>query len=262
MRTFRHRSTVLGAAATTVLALALTACGGSDSGTKDAGAAKSDAPTVSSTQAAGSAPSAASATSAVTGGSAKDAGSGNGGSAKADPAATVAAASAVKAKGGGSTNTESYAFSHPCETGRLSLRVTTRSGASSQRVIEVRNTGSTSCGLSYHPAVDLGDSASGDRSHNVKPLIPSGLGGAPAYPVLAGQTAYAVIDLNPSGATTGTAPGINEMNVLVSPDSMPNADTRNFPLGSGAKVLKPKLGLYRGTVADAVNSMKQADTQS
>jgi hypothetical protein len=134
--------------------------------------------------------------------------------------------------------------------------------APTQRVIGVRNAGSNACGLSYYPLVSLGNSQSADHSHDVRPLIPSGLGAAPAYPVRAGHTAYAVIDLNPSGATTGTVAKIDEMNVLADGDHMPNADTLNFPLGSGAKVLKPKLGLYRSTIADAVSSMTQADTQS
>lgn len=42
---------------------------------------------------------------------------------------------------------------------------------------------------------------------------------------------------------------------------MPNAATQNFPLGSGAAVLKPKMGRYERTVADAVASMQGANTQ-
>ncbi|MFH8476519.1 hypothetical protein [Streptomyces sp. NPDC018000] len=70
------------------------------------------------------------------------------------------------------------------------------------------------------------------------------------------------LSLNPSGATTGTVDKTDEMNVLVDGGHMPNADTLNFALGSGAKVLKLKLGLYRNTIADAVRSRVQADTQS
>ncbi|MFD8676557.1 DUF4232 domain-containing protein [Streptomyces seoulensis] len=161
---------------------------------------------------------------------------------------------------GGAKDTDSYAYTHPCAGGQVTVRVTRR--AATQRVIEVRNAGASACGLSYYPAVDLGSSASADQSHNIKPLVPGGLGGPPAYALRAGRTAYAVIDLDPSGATTGTAPGIDEMNVLANGDHMPNAETRNFPLGSGAKVLKPKLGLYSATVAQAVASMQQADTRS
>ncbi len=140
--------------------------------------------------------------------------------------------------------------------------MTTRAGAPSQRVIEVRNQGTTACGLSYYPLLSLGDSHSADRGKDVKPLVPSGLGGAPAYPVAPGQTAYAVLDLNPGGAATGTAPGVDELNVLADGDHMPAAETLAFPLGSGAKVLKPKLGLYRDSVADAAASTGAADRQS
>ncbi|MER5360799.1 DUF4232 domain-containing protein [Streptomyces sp. NPDC002785] len=248
MRTFhnRHHATVIGATATAVLALALTACGGEDTGTKAAGSADS------SVSAATSAGSSRSTGSVKTSDAVQNTGTTN--------AVTM---NAVTAKaGGGNASSDSYTYTHPCEMQKLSVHVTRRAGAPTQRVIEVRNVGSKACGLSHYPLVSLGNSQSPDHSHDVRPLIPSGLGGVPAFPVRAGHTAYAVIDLNPSGATTGTVAKIDEMNVLADGDHMPNADTLNFPLGSGAKVLKPKLGLYRNTVADAVRSMTQADTQS
>lgn len=246
MRTFhnRHHATVIGAAATAVLALALTACGGEGAGTKAAGSADS------SVAAAASVGSSRSSGSVKTSDAVQNTGTTN--------AVTVNAGSARTA---GDANSDSDAYPHPCEMQKLSVHVTRRAGAPTQRVIKVRNVGANTCGLSYYPLVSLGNSQSADHSHDVRPLIPSGLGGAPAYPVRAGRTAYAVIDLNPSGATTGTVPKIDEMNVLADGDHMPNADTLNFPLGSGAKVLKPKLGLYRNTIADAVSSMTQADTQ-
>ncbi|MFD7880842.1 DUF4232 domain-containing protein [Streptomyces bauhiniae] len=242
MRTL-HRSAALAAAGTAVLAVALTACG---SGSKDEGAAKPAAtvaaqPSKDASAAAGSA--------AMT--AMKSGGTTVSKSVTAKQAGT---------KSGGSKDTDSYAYTHPCTGGQVTVRVTRR--AATQRVIEVRNTGASACGLSYYPAVDLGSSASADQSHNIKPLVPGGLGGPPAYALHAGRTAYALIDLNPSGATTGTAPGIDEMNVLANGDHMSNAETRNFPLGSGAKVLKPKLGLHSATVAQAVASMQQADTRS
>ncbi|MFI0718515.1 DUF4232 domain-containing protein [Streptomyces sp. NPDC021224] len=166
------------------------------------------------------------------------------------------------AKGGGDATSDSYAFTHPCTPQQLSVHVTGRSGAPSQRVIEVHNTGKRSCGLSYYPLVYLDNAKAPNGDKAVHPLIPSGLGGAPAYPVYAGGTAYAVIDLDPSGATTGTVPGIDELNVLADGDHMPNAATLNFPLPASTPVLHPKLGLYRTTVSDAVSSMKTADYQS
>lgn len=169
---------------------------------------------------------------------------------------------AARSGGGDNATSDSYAYKHPCSSGQLSVHVVTRAAAPTQRVIEVRNTGASSCGLSYYPRIYLADSHAADFSHAVRPLVPSGLGGAPAYPVYAGRTAYAVVDLDPSGATNGTVKGIDELDVLADGDHMPNADTLNFPLGSGTHVLKPKLGLYHATVADAVASMDSADTQT
>ncbi|MFJ6214954.1 DUF4232 domain-containing protein [Streptomyces sp. NPDC092296] len=176
------------------------------------------------------------------------------------PAAAATPTAAVAAAGGGNADSDSYAYQHPCSSQQLSITVTGRAGAPSQRVIAVRNHGKAACGLSYYPRVDLGRSTARDNSHNVLPLVPSGLGGPPAFPVHAGHTAYAVIDLDPSGATRGTVPGIDELNVLADGDHMANAETRNFPLARGTRVLRPKLGLYRDTVAAAVASMRLADT--
>ncbi|MEW2486118.1 DUF4232 domain-containing protein [Streptomyces sp. NPDC048411] len=248
MRTLhnRHHATLIGATATAVLALASTACGGEGIGTKAAGSADS------SVAAAAAEGSSRSTGSVKTSDAVQNTGTTN--------AVTVNAGSAKAA--GGNANSDSDAYPHPCEMQKLSVHVARRAGAPTQRVIKVRNVGANTCGLSYYPRVSLGNSKSADHSHDVRPLIPSGLGGAPAYPVRAGHTAYAVIDLNPSGATTGTVPEIDEMNVLADGNHMPNADTLNFPLGTGTKVLKPKLGLYRNTIADAVSSMTRADTQS
>ncbi|MFJ8476092.1 DUF4232 domain-containing protein [Kitasatospora sp. NPDC094011] len=181
-------------------------------------------------------------------------------------APVASAAPGGKAAGGGApqgggADDDAYAYGHPCESRNLVVRVTVRAEAPGQRVIEVRNQGSRSCGLSYYPLVSLGDSHAADRSKDVRPLVPGGLGGPPAYPVAAGKSAYAVIDLNPGGAAAGAA-GIDELNVLADGDHLPTADTKNFPLGPGAKVLKPKLGLYRATVADAAVSAAGADQPS
>ncbi|MFE6871245.1 DUF4232 domain-containing protein [Kitasatospora sp. NPDC057692] len=180
----------------------------------------------------------------------------------ADPApgATAPAPSGKPTAGGtsGGAGDDSYAYAHPCEGKDLTVRVTARPEAPNQRVIEVRNQGPHACGLSYYPLVGLGDSRAADRAKDVRPLVPGGLGGAPAYPVGAGKSAYAVIDLNPGGAAAGTAPGVDQLNVLPD-DRLPTAETRNFPLGPGAKVQGPKLGLYRSSVADAAASAATAD---
>ena len=137
---------------------------------------------------------------------------------------------------------DSYAFAHRCYSSQVTLQVSPMTDVPTRRLITVRNTGATSCGLSYFPLVDLGSAQSADHSEDVKPLIPGGLGGPPAYVLYAGKTAYAVLDLNPGGSGSGPATTLDEINVLVS-DCMPNAATQNFPLGGGS-VGKPKLGLY------------------
>ncbi|WP_433353436.1 DUF4232 domain-containing protein [Microtetraspora malaysiensis] len=176
-------------------------------------------------------------------------------SGEAQPAKLSQSAAATTAGSGGKAGgSEAYAYSHPCEAKKLAVKMTARAEAPTQRVIEVRNQGTTACGLSYYPLVSLGNSHAADHSKDLTPLVPGGLGGAPAYPVAPGQTAYAVVDLNPGG---GSAANVDELNVLPD-DRMPNSDTKNFPLGSGAKAGKPKLGLYRGNVADAAASAATA----
>jgi hypothetical protein len=134
-----------------------------------------------------------------------------------------------------------------------------RAAAPTQRVIEVRNNGARSCGLSYYPHVVLWNAQSATGGVTVTPLVPDGLGGPPASALYAGRTAYAVVDLDPSGATRGTAPGVDEMNVLADGDHMSSRETVAFALGAGAHVLRPKLGLYEDTVANAVTSMESAN---
>ncbi|MFE5090859.1 DUF4232 domain-containing protein [Streptomyces sp. NPDC056638] len=247
MSTLRNRTTVLAAATTAVLALALTACGGDGSGTKSAGPAKSDsAAAAASTDA----------TDATTTGTAKTGAAGqNTGATKTGTSKT--GTSNGSAKTGGDTS-DSYAYKHPCRSGDLSVRVYPREGSATQQVIEVNNVGANSCGLSYFPRVSLGAAKASDHSSDIQPTVPGGLGGAPAYPVKPKTAAIAVIDLNPSGANGLT--WIDEMNVLADGDHMPNAETQNFELGPDVKVRDPKLGLYRSTVAEAVSSMKQAGT--
>ncbi|MBO1420413.1 DUF4232 domain-containing protein [Streptomyces sp. FH025] len=231
--------------------LSLTACQPGSGAEESQPATRSAAP---------AAPTASASGAPVAGATGKGAGSG-GGAAAPVPSTGKPTGGASQGGGAGGADGDAYAYTHPCDSKNLSVRVAARPEAPGQRVIEVHNQGSHPCGLSYYPLVSLGDSHAEDRSKSVRPLVPSGLGGAPAYPVAAGQTAYAVIDLNPGGATTGTAAGIDELNVLADGDHMPNADTHNFPLGQGVKVLKPKLGLYRTNVADAVSSMAAADHQ-
>ncbi|MFJ9776722.1 DUF4232 domain-containing protein [Kitasatospora sp. NPDC101157] len=171
------------------------------------------------------------------------------------PAPHTTSGQAGQAGSGGSGG--GSAEGRPCDIRNLSISASARSGAPNQWVIEVRNTGGGACSLSSLPAVDLGDSAAQDRSKNIKPVLASGTA---RYTVQAGQKAYVVIDLDPSGATAGTAQGVNEINVLVDQDgtNMPLANIRNFPLPGEVRVLNPRMGLYRASVAEAVASAATA----
>ncbi|WP_030397249.1 DUF4232 domain-containing protein [Kitasatospora purpeofusca] len=243
------RRTLLVPAALVGVLLAVSGCGPDDpSGPGPAQAATGTpaaAPTAGPASASATAPSGA-ATAATTAPGA------------AAPKATAPATPTAAAPGGGGAD-DAYAYTHPCDPKDLTLRVTARPEAPTQRVIEVHNQGAHSCGLSYFPLVSVGDSHSADRAKDIRPLVPGGLGGPPAYPVGAGRTAFAVIDLNPGGGSAASAAGVDELNVVADGDHMPAAETRNFPLGPGAKARAPKLGLYRPTVADAVASAATAD---
>ncbi|MEU3078398.1 hypothetical protein [Streptomyces laurentii] len=254
-----HRALL--AAGTAVLALSLTACNGDDqAAATGGGSADKPAASTSGSASAGTGTPASNekpADTTTTGapGTSKAPQKSSGGT-SAGSGTSGGSGSTSGGGGGSANNTEAYAWKHACAMTQLSVNV--RPGSGSQRIIEVSNKGTSACGLDLLPTVDLGDSNSADQSRNVRPLVPSGLGG-PDHALLAGKKAYAVIDLNPGGKA-GSAKGINEMNVLVSPSHMANADTRNFPIASGTQVSGPKLGLYRDSVADAVSSMKQADT--
>ncbi|WP_326659475.1 DUF4232 domain-containing protein [Streptomyces sp. NBC_00385] len=254
MRTIhsRKRTATLGAAVTAVLALALTACGGDGGGTKSAGPADNAAKSAASAGASQQSGSGGSSDTTTTGGSAEKVTSSTG---------TSKSGTAKTGTTTGGDTSDGYAYKHPCKSEDLSVRVYAREGSATQQVIEVNNTGANACGLSYFPRVSLGSASAQDHSGDVTPLVPGGLGGAPAYPVKPKTAAIAVIDLNPSGADTALT-WINELNVLADGDHMPNAEQLNFPLGPDVKVLDPKLGLYSGTIADAVSSMKQADSKS
>ncbi len=161
--------------------------------------------------------------------------------------------------GGTHPTSDSYAWKHPCAGKQLTVRVVGRPSAPTQRVIEVRNNGKDSCGLSYYPHVVLRSPKPAPDFPAITPLVPDGLGGPPATPLHAGRTLYAVIDLDPSGATKGSASGNNVITVLADGDHMSPRDTLTFPLGPDARILTPKLGLYRSTLTDAVTSMRSAN---
>ncbi|MFB7515470.1 DUF4232 domain-containing protein [Streptomyces sp. NPDC056144] len=255
MRTYRLRTTAL-AAVTAGLALALTACGG---GSDNAGGpAANPAPAKSADQQAATetakpseeptaaAPSAESASTAPTTAPTTE-------TATASRAATTTATPAKARTSGKSkaadTTGDSYAYNHPCSARDLTVRVTSPTGApATVRVITVTNNGSTSCGLDYFPTV--GFSAKGSAL-GLQATAPGGLGGAPAYPVRPGATAYAAVNLNPSG---GKGPVADEVNVLADQRHMPNADGVSLRLTKPGTVAHPKVGLYRTNTRDALRA--------
>ncbi|MFF8616337.1 MULTISPECIES: DUF4232 domain-containing protein [unclassified Streptomyces] len=252
MRTLRTRkNTAALGVVTAALALALTACNGDD-GTQSAGPANSGASAAASTGSEGTSKTDGASKGTDSEGTSKSGGSAqNAGSSKE----TGTSGGSGAASSGGDTS-DSYAYKHPCKSSDLSVRVYPREGSATQHVIEVNNTGANSCGLSYFPQVSLGAENASDHSGDIKPAVPGGLGGAPAYAVKPKTAAIAVIDLNPGGKNGVT--WVNEMNVLADSEHMANADTQNFPLGPDVKVGSPKLGLYQSTVAEAVSSMQSA----
>ncbi|GHF78019.1 hypothetical protein GCM10018790_64970 [Kitasatospora xanthocidica] len=243
----RHRRSLLASAALVVGAgLALTACGPDNADPAGGSAAPAPATAAATPSAGAPAPAAPTANTPATAGTSHTA-------APAPHTPSGASPSGgTHPDGGGAGST-----ARPCDIQNLAINAAARTGAPNQWVIEVHNTGTAACSLSSSPGVDLGNSTARDQSKNIKPILASG---TLRVPVAAGQKAYAVIDLDPSGATTGTAPGINEINVLVDDEgtNMPLANTRNFPLPGGAHVLNPQMGLYRPTVAEAVTSMAGA----
>jgi hypothetical protein len=181
--------------------------------------------------------------------------------APASASASVPAPVAVSATSSVSSaahDDDGYAYTHPCDPSQITLQLSPMTDVPTRRLITVHNNAATSCGLSYYPLVSLGDAKAADHSKDLRPLIPGGLGGPPAHVLHAGKTAYAVLDLNPGGSGSGSATTLDEIDVLAS-DSLPNAATKNFPLGGGS-VGTPKLGLYEDAVADAVASMQGANT--
>ncbi|MFJ8165838.1 DUF4232 domain-containing protein [Streptomyces sp. NPDC096136] len=221
MRIHRSRSTAL---ATLVgLALALTACeGGGPSG----GGAGAPAPSTTAPQASPTPP----ATPAPT------------------PTPTASGSTARTAPDGKGTD-EAYAYTHPCSARNLSVKVSSEQGLpATVRVIAVTNNGSTGCGLDLHPAV--GFSAKG-TALGIQATPPEGIGG-PAYPVRPGSTAYAAVDLDPSGAA---GPLADEINILADPSHMPNADGVSLPLATPGAVARPKVGLYHVSARDSFKTL-------
>lgn len=164
------------------------------------------------------------------------------------------------------TNSDAYAYKHACTPGQVKVHVVydAKLGAT-KRLIEVSNTGSRACGLTYYPTVAVDNSKTINvpwgTAQTVQPKVPGGLGGAPAYPLLAKQTAYSVLDLDPSHANVAKRP-YNEISVIFN-NNLPDADTLNFSAAiahqGNPSVKNPFLGLYRSTIAAANASANPAN---
>ncbi|MFE4264328.1 DUF4232 domain-containing protein [Streptomyces sp. NPDC056883] len=239
MRTYRLRTTAL-ATVTAGLALALTACGGSNS---------ADGPAANPT-ATNTADKPVSTGTVTPSGEGASATPSDGKATGTGTSTTVTPAKAGPgAKNTGDTTGDAYAYTHPCSARNLTVKVTSPAGTpATVRIITVTNNGSTSCGLDYFPTV--GFSAKGSAL-GLQATAPGGLGGAPAYPVRPGATAYAAVNLNPSGAN---GPVADEINVLADQEHMSNADGVSLRLTKPGSVANPKVGLYRTTTRDALTA--------
>jgi hypothetical protein len=241
------------AAATT---LALSACGAGSSGTAGAAGSTAATPATSATAVAV----ARTSTAPVDPGS-STAPTANGGSTGGSNGGSTAGSGSHGSSGGG-TDTDAYAWKHPCDSSQISLKVVYLPSAMNThtRVIEATDTGSTACGLSYFPSVVVGSSSNlspdGSPTQYVTPSTPTGVGGPSYEPIHAGATQYAAIDLDPSGATSGGSQSLDELDTQAA-DFMPNAATVNLAIGGGSRyVLKPALGLYEAGLSEAVSALQ------
>lgn len=221
MRIHRSRSTAL---ATLVgLALTLTACEGAGA-TGAAPGSRAPSPSTSAPQASPTPTGAPTPTPTPSGGAARTAPDGKG-------------------------TDEADAHNHPCSARNLTVGVASEQGfPATVRIIAVTNHGSAGCGLDLHPAV--GFSAKG-AALGIQATPPEGIGG-PAYPLRPGSTAYAAVDLDPSGAA---GPVADEINVLADPSHMPNADGVSLPLAAPGAVARPKVGLYHVSARDSFKTL-------
>ncbi|MFB6778714.1 DUF4232 domain-containing protein [Streptomyces sp. NPDC056352] len=171
MRTSHSRTTVLSVAATAVLAMALTACGGEDTGTKSAGPANS------------------SATAAESAGSSQSTGTARTSGAVKDTAA---------AKGSTGTASSSAAT---CTTKDVTISAAYQGGPPyTHIVLTAKNTSGHSCRLNGFPEIQFLES----HKENVPAVAKS----KPAAPVVltSGAPAYALVKLSDGGVDEDNEP--------------------------------------------------------
>ncbi|GAA1233377.1 hypothetical protein GCM10009665_24570 [Kitasatospora nipponensis] len=256
---------------TAAAVLALSACGGGANGAgagSAAGATPAGSPAASqpaASQPAASQPAASPPGASQPGSATQPAGSaatGHPSPARSSVQPSAAGTRSGSPKPGGSdTASDAYAFAHPC----AGEQVTVKAGYDAQlgatrRLIQVTNTGGTACGLSFYPLVAIDAAATvrggSGQVQTVQPAVPGDLGDGQGYPLQAGHTAYAVIDLNPGHGTAGASRQYDELSVIAS-TSLPNAYTVSTAIteqgGSPGNpyVKSPFLGRYSDTIADA-----------
>ncbi|MFJ6609851.1 DUF4232 domain-containing protein [Streptomyces sp. NPDC091289] len=188
MRTFRNRTTVLAAATTAALALALTACGDNGSGTKSAGPAASDSATVAATPA-DSADSPKDADDAAETGTTGSTGSGSG---------TAQAAGAAKSSedAGG---TSAKATTPLCTAKGLTITAERQDGPPyTHLTLSAKNTSGAGCEMKEYPHIHFLDNARG--------VVPPVAKSRPAAPVILepGQSAYAAVRMSEGGRKENT----------------------------------------------------------
>lgn len=182
MRTYRHRSALLAAATTAALALALTACGGDDSGTKTAGPADST-----------SAPAAAAAEgSSQDDGAAADTGSKD---------TTAAQTTGTGSDGGTDGGSDSSGTAPTCTTDDVAISAARQDGPPyTHIVLTAKNTSGHSCTIEGFPKVQFLESHKED--------VPAVAKSKPATPVVlqAGAPAYALVKLSDGGVDEENEP--------------------------------------------------------
>ncbi|MGW8397395.1 DUF4232 domain-containing protein [Streptomyces lydicus] len=180
MSTFRQRTTLLAAASTAVLALALTACGGDGSGTKAAGPVANDP-----------APAAAAGRNAEQADTAKRTGA----------AQHTGSSHHTGAKSPGTAKTSRSAAAPLCTTEDVAVNAAYQDGPPyTHLVLTAKNTSGHSCMLKGYPEIQFLES----HRENVPAVAKS----KPAAPVVLapGAPAYALVRLSNGGVDEDTEP--------------------------------------------------------
>ncbi|WP_069743643.1 DUF4232 domain-containing protein [Streptomyces sp. EN23] len=184
MRTFRNRTTVLAAATTAALALALTACGDNGSGTRSEAAAAGTSATVAASPAASG-----------KGAGAEKAADDTAGTGTTGSTGTGTAQPAGAAKSSGNTGgTSAKATVTLCTAQGLKITAERQDGPPyTHLTLSAKNTSGTSCEMREYPHIHFLDNARG--------VVPPVAKSKPQAPVVLepGQSAYAAVRMSEGG---------------------------------------------------------------